>query len=87
MQLNIIAERNNNNKKEPSRWGLVLGTPLELAAGDGAGRCCSGVYKAVVVVGQRVRETRVREAVGAKKTETKLLELGFGRAVENSGGG
>ena len=57
MQLNILGERNNNNnKKEPSCWGSVLGTPLELAAGDGAGRCCSGVYKAVAVVGRRVRE-------------------------------
>ena len=87
MQLNLIGERNNNNKKELSRWGSVLGTLLELAAGDGAGRCCSGLYKAVVVVGQHIHETRVREAIGAKKTETELLELGLGRAVENVGGG
>ena len=57
MQLNILGERNNNNNnKEPSRWGSVWGVPLELAAGDGVGRCCSGEYKAVAVVGRRVRE-------------------------------
>ena len=51
MQLNILGERNNNNNKELSRWGSVLGMLLELAVGDGAGRCCSGVYKEEVVVG------------------------------------
>ena len=86
MQLNIIAERNNNNKKEPSRWGSVLGTPLELAAGDGAGRCCSGVYKAVVVVGQRVRETRVREAVGAKKPKPSCGSSVWGALLKTSAG-
>jgi hypothetical protein len=59
---------------------------LELAAGDDAGRCCGGAYKAVAVVGRRVRETRAREGGWAKNASSSCWSSVWGAVLETATG-
>jgi hypothetical protein len=70
-----------------SRWGSILGAPLEVAAEGDVGRSCGGANDAAMGAGWSVCETRGKWLGVRLKYETEPLGLDFGCAVGSGGGG
>jgi hypothetical protein len=63
----------SSKSPKPSRWGSVLGAPMEKVAGVDEGRYLGGTYEVVAMVGRHVRQRGAGEGVGAENPKPRML--------------
>jgi hypothetical protein len=71
---------------KPSRWGSVLGAPMEMAAGMDEGRLLGCVYVVAAAVGRRVRSRKRGQRFMAKIPKPSRWGSVLGAPMEMAAG-